>query len=68
MPPDMRAETFEGAAGCACGSHEWNGNMPALQPKPQNARMKHRLAIAGLNCVARNVANSKLPVLAAMIR
>src|SRR5947208_689334 len=34
MTPDMRAETWLGAAGCASGSHTWRGITPAFPAKP----------------------------------
>ena len=35
--PDIRAETWLGATGCAMGSHTCSGAMPALVPKPRSA-------------------------------
>lgn len=40
ITPLIRADTGEGAAGWASGSHTWSGSMPALAPKPNTARRK----------------------------
>ena len=40
MTPLMSAETGEGAAGCASGSHTCSGRIPAFAPKPKSARRK----------------------------
>jgi hypothetical protein len=40
ITPDMSAETFDGAAGCASGSQMCRGMMPALMPKPTVAQRK----------------------------
>jgi len=40
MTPDITADTCEGAAGWASGSHTWKGMNPALVPNPTTARMK----------------------------
>ena len=37
---DIRAEIFDGAAGCASGSQTWNGMMPAFTPKPMKNKAK----------------------------
>ena len=44
ITPESSAETGEGAAGCASGSHIWpNGHMPALMPKPTRKSSSARL-------------------------
>ena len=53
MPPDMRADTFDGAAGWAWGSQEWNGTMPALAPNPKKASTKAMVAVAGAKAQVR---------------
>jgi hypothetical protein len=35
--PDIRAETWLGATGCAIGSHTCSGAIPALVPNPSSA-------------------------------
>lgn len=40
MMPDMTADTWLGAAGCASGSHVCRGMKPAFVPKPMTARRK----------------------------
>ena len=61
MPPDMRADTLDGASGCALGSQPCSGMIPALAPKPKKASTKHTDATAGLNCVARKSAKANEP-------
>ena len=43
MMPDIKADTWEGAAGCARDSQICNGTKPALMAKPKNASKKTRL-------------------------
>src|ERR1039458_1243305 len=38
MTPDISAETWLGAAGCARGSQTWRGTTPALVAKPPSAK------------------------------
>ena len=40
ITPDMRAETCDGAAGCALGSQMCRGIIPALMPNPISAGRK----------------------------
>lgn len=35
MPPDMRADTLDGASGCAWGSQECSGMIPGLRAKSE---------------------------------
>src|SRR5260221_13028571 len=56
MTPLISADTGEGAAGCASGSHAWSGSIPALAPKPKKARRKATLAPAGSRRAARSPA------------
>jgi hypothetical protein len=37
MTPLISAETGDGAAGCASGSHACSGKRPAFAPNPNNA-------------------------------
>ena len=57
ITPDMSAETWDGAAGCASGSQTWNGTSPALVPKPTTASTNSRPATAGdawPSCISSN--------------
>ena len=38
----ISADTGDGAAGCASGSHTCSGNSPAFAPNPNSARKKRR--------------------------
>ncbi len=40
ITPLIRAETGDGAAGCASGSQTCTGRKPALAPKPNSASRK----------------------------
>ena len=40
MTPDMSAETWDGAAGCASGNQTCNGMIPAFVPKPKSTDPK----------------------------
>ncbi len=62
ITPDISAEACEGAAGCARGSHEWMGIMPALAPKPKSASRKMIDASHAGGFAVRKVAKSRLPV------
>ena len=53
----MSAETGEGAAGCASGSHTCSGRRPAFAPKPNSARKNPTDAQAGDSAAARIAAN-----------
>ena len=53
----ISAETGDGAAGCASGSHTCSGSSPALAPKPSSARKNARLGHAPPRCCARMPAN-----------
>ena len=46
MMPLIKAETGEGAAGCASGSHTCIGRSPAFAPKPKRARKNAMLGHA----------------------
>ena len=43
ITPDMSAETWLGAAGCARGSQTWSGMMPAFEPNPIRASSEDRV-------------------------
>ena len=47
MTPDISAETWDGAAGCALGSQTCSGMMPALTPKPISAEIKIAFLTSG---------------------
>ena len=49
----MSADTGEGAAGCASGSHTCSGSMPALAPKPNSASANAAVAQKGASCTER---------------
>ena len=61
MTPLMSAETGDGAAGCASGSHTCSGTSPALAPKPSSARQKATAAQAGDSCRAAHGVEGELP-------
>src|SRR5450756_1118354 len=52
MMPLISAETGEGAAGCASGSHTCSGIIPALAPKPKNASTNATVAHRGWSSAA----------------
>src|ERR1700676_2718681 len=60
--PLIKAETGEGAAGCASGNHTCKGTRPALAPKPTSARQKAIVAQLGAKCAARMASNVKCQV------
>ena len=53
ITPDMSAETWDGAAGCASGSQACSGTSPALVPKPRKASPKATLDHTGCSSPAR---------------
>ena len=57
--PDMTAETWLGATGCAIGSQMCSGMIPHLEPKPKSASRKTALRKPGESDVtpARMVVN-----------
>ncbi len=63
MTPDMSADTWLGAAGCARGSQTWSGITPALPAKPSARRTKAASRVAGARAgaAARQSANRRLP-------
>ncbi len=52
ITPDIRAEIGDGLAGCAYGSHLWNGMIPALMENPVK-RAKNAMVTRGTDEVAR---------------
>ena len=50
ITPDINAETWLGAAGCACGSQTCSGITPAFDPKPMPSRTKTRSRVSGSRC------------------
>jgi hypothetical protein len=56
ITPLISADTGEGAAGCASGSHTCSGRMPALAPKPNTASRKPTEAQNGDSVCARMLA------------
>ena len=70
ITPDIRAEMWLGAAGCASGSQICKGTIPALVPKPSKIN-KNKIAFneAGIRFEASlKDTNEKLPVYLAKIR
>ncbi len=59
MTPLISAETGEGAAGCASGSHTCNGTSPALAPNPISARQNATAAPLVPRCAARMASKVK---------
>ena len=65
--PDMSAETWLGATGCAIGSQTCSGTMPALEPKPKSASKKIASRTSGVEAgrastrMAANEAVKSLP-------
>src|SRR6185503_5419508 len=59
MTPLKSAETGEGAAGWASGSHTCNGTNPAFAPKPNKASEKAMAAQAGDRDAERIASNVK---------
>src|SRR5665213_1381586 len=53
MTPLISAETGEGAAGCASGSHTCKGTSPAFAPKPTRASKKATAARCDARCAPR---------------
>ena len=69
MPPDMRADTLDGASGCAWGSQECSGMIPAFAPNPKNARTKHAEETAGpKSCVRKSLKLKEPPTPLVMSR
>ena len=66
MTPDISAETWLGAAGCARGSHTCSGITPALDAKPRPSRSSGRTRAPGVRSGAAlaQSANVALPVAA----
>ena len=56
ITPLIKAETGEGAAGCASGNQTCSGSTPALAPKPSKASRKPALAQNGVSSCARILA------------
>src|SRR5450756_2318692 len=63
MTPDISAETWLGAAGCARGSQTWRGTTPALVAKPPSAKKNSvvRVAPSRSPAAARRAAKSNAP-------
>ena len=57
ITPLNRADTGEGAAGCASGSHTCSGTRPAFAPKPNSASRNATVAQVGVSCAARIASN-----------
>ena len=53
ITPLIRAETLDGATGCASGSHTCKGITPAFAEKPKNARKNAAVANSTGNFDAR---------------
>ena len=69
MTPDISAETWLGAAGCAAGSQTWSGITPALLAKPSarsDEDQRSARARPGPAAAAGQSAKRRLPVQAAM--
>src|SRR5712691_5390295 len=61
ITPDISAETWPGATGCARGNHTCSGISPALVPQPTNASTKTRSRTRGSSPAWRSVAKSQAP-------
>ena len=63
ITPLIRADTGEGAAGCASGSHTCSGTSPALAPNPTSASSSATPARGGESCALRIASklNCQLP-------
>ena len=63
ITPDISAETWLGAAGCARGSQTCSGTRPAFEPKPTSARTKTAFRVAGARdpAPARRASNDHEP-------
>ena len=61
MTPLMSAETGEGAAGCASGSHTCSGTSPAFAPKPKRASKKATARPVGSEMRAAHGLKGELP-------
>ncbi len=59
--PDMRADTWLGAAAWAGGSQKWSGMRPAFMPKPRRARRNTRVPAVPAAGIAATPARSKEP-------
>ena len=64
ITPLIRAETGEGAAGCASGSHTCIGTRPAFAPNPNSARRKAIAAQTRLELRAAHGIEGELPTAA----
>ena len=53
----ISADTGDGAAGCASGSHTCSGSRPALAPKPTSARKNAMDGHAPASSIARIASN-----------
>ena len=64
ITPDMSAETWLGAAGCASGSQTCSGTPPAFAPKPSasSAHASERAPAPSAGAAAVQSANRALPV------
>ena len=60
ITPDITAETWLGAAGCASGSQTCTGQKPALVPKPTSASTKQTVLPPSAAAPAMS-AKAKLP-------
>src|SRR5262249_21466227 len=61
ITPDISADTWLGAAGCAIGSQTCNGTSPAFEPKPTNASVKIKFLTAGDSVEAPARRSAKAP-------
>ena len=64
ITPLISAETGEGAAGCASGSHTCSGTSPAFAPKPNRASKKGDRRPGGLELRAAHGIEGELPAAA----
>ena len=64
MTPLISAETGEGAAGCASGSHTCNGTRPALAPNPISARQNATAAPVGAQMRGTHGVEGEMPAAA----
>ena len=61
IAPDMSADTWLGAAGCARGSQTWSGMSPAFEPKPMSAKAKTASRVPGASVRAAARRSAKRP-------